>query len=55
MGYKLLGWVAWNGAKWVLRRKYGRAMMPLPVLAGGVVLAALGVAFVARRSGGGSE
>ncbi|HWT26037.1 MAG TPA: hypothetical protein VN213_21195 [Solirubrobacteraceae bacterium] len=52
MGYKILGWAVWNGAKLFLRRKYGRAMVPVPVLAGGVVLAAVGVALAARRSGG---
>jgi hypothetical protein len=52
MGYKLLGWATWNGAKWFLRRKYGPAMVPVPVLAGAVVLAAVGVALGVRRSTG---
>ncbi len=52
MGYKVLGWATWKGAKWFLRRRYGPAMLPAPVLAGGVVVAALGVALAARRNGG---
>jgi hypothetical protein len=55
MGYKLLGMVTWKGAKWFLRRKYGSTMLPVPVLAGGVVLAALGVAFAVRRGGDSAE
>ena len=54
MGYKLLGWATWNGAKWFLRRKYGSTMLPVPVLAAAaaaVGLAAAGVALAARRNG----
>jgi hypothetical protein len=51
MGYKLLGMAVWNGAKWFLRRKYGPTMLPVPVLAGGAVLAALGVALAVKRNG----
>jgi hypothetical protein len=50
MAYKLLGMVVWNGAKWFLRRKYGPTMVPVPVLAGGIVVAALGVALAVRRN-----
>ena len=50
MGYKLLGIVTWKGAKWFLRRRYGAAMTPKPVLAGALVLAVAGVALaVAKR------
>ncbi|HEU4657660.1 MAG TPA: hypothetical protein VFR97_09055 [Capillimicrobium sp.] len=49
MGYKLLGMAVWKGGKWALRRKYGRAMLPKPVLAG-IVLAGIGVAALASRS-----
>ena len=49
MGYKLLGIVVWKGAKWFLRHKYGAAMAPKPVLAGGLVLALLGVALAAKQ------
>ena len=51
MFYKLLGMAVWNGGKLILRRKYGAAMLPAPVLAGGVVLAAVGIAFAVRRGG----
>jgi hypothetical protein len=54
MGYKVLGWAVWNGARFFLRRKYGPTMVPVPVLAGGVVVAAgLGVALALRRSSAG--
>ena len=32
MGYKLLGWVVWNGVRAILKRKYGPTMLPAPVL-----------------------
>ncbi len=51
MGYKLLGVVVWKGAKWFLRHKYGAAMAPKPLLAGGFVLALIGVAVAARQRG----
>ena len=35
MGYKLLGYVVWQGGKCYLRRRYGRA--PRKLLAGGIV------------------
>jgi hypothetical protein len=54
MFYKLLGMAVWNGGKWFLRRKYGPTYAPKPLLAGGVLAIALGVAvLVARRSNGG--
>ena len=46
MFYKLLGMTVWNGAKVVLRRKYGSTYAPKPVLAGAVV-AVVGAAAVA--------
>jgi hypothetical protein len=49
MGYKLLGLVVWKGAKWFLRRKYGAAMAPKPLLAGGLVLALVGVAIAIKQ------
>jgi hypothetical protein len=55
MGYKLLGWATWNGAKWFLRRKYGSTTAPAPVLAAAAAVAlaaAVGVAVAARRNGG---
>ncbi|HKH17659.1 MAG TPA: hypothetical protein VKA57_09050 [Solirubrobacteraceae bacterium] len=51
MGYRLLGIVVWKGAKWFLRRKYGAAIAPKPLLAGGVVLALIGAALAARQRG----
>jgi hypothetical protein len=48
MGYRLLGIVVWRGGKWFLRRKYGTVMAPKPLLAGGLLLAAVGVLFAAR-------
>jgi hypothetical protein len=45
MGYKLLGYLVWKGGRWALRRKYGRAMMPKPligaIVAGGIVVVAV--------------
>ena len=32
MFYKLLGMLVWNGAKYYLRQRYGRAYVPKPVL-----------------------
>jgi hypothetical protein len=36
--------VVWNGAKIVLRRKYGATYAPKPLLAGAVIAVAAGVA-----------
>ena len=44
MGYKLLGWVVWNGARWYLRRKLGAKALP----AAGVVAGVVGAAAVVR-------
>jgi len=53
MAYKVLGMIVWNGAKFVLRRRYGSPIASKPVLAGGFLLAAAGVLLAARaRSGG---
>jgi hypothetical protein len=49
MAYKLLGIVVWKGAKWFLRRKYGAAMAPKPLLAGGLVVALIGAALAAKQ------
>jgi hypothetical protein len=51
MAYKLLGILTWKGAKWVLRRKYGAALSTKPLLAGGVVLALVGVGLALRQRG----
>ena len=49
MLYKLLGMLVWNGAKTLLRAKYGRTYLPAPVLAGAVVLAGLVVGLVLAK------
>ena len=49
MAYKLLGMLVWRGAKWFLRRKYGSAMAPKSLLAGGVVVLLIGVALAVRQ------
>jgi hypothetical protein len=52
MGYRLLGLVTWNGAKWFLRRRYGHLVPSrralLAGLAGVAVLGFAGAA-VARN------
>jgi hypothetical protein len=56
MGYKLLGWLLWNGVRAILKLKYGRTMLPAPVLAAGIVAVALGIAgAVAARQHGGDD
>jgi len=50
MVYKLLGWVVWKGVKWLLRGRYGAKMLPLPVWAGGGLLAVVGVALAVKRA-----
>ena len=49
MGYKLLGFAVWHGAKWYLRRRYGDK--PRKLLAGAVVGGAVltGAAMAARQ------
>jgi hypothetical protein len=51
MAYKLLGMLTWKGARWFLRRKYGAAMAPKPLLAGGAIVLVLGILFAARSRG----
>jgi hypothetical protein len=47
MKYKVLGFVAWNGARWYLRRRYGRSSRK--VFAAGVIAAVAAGAAVAQR------
>ena len=47
MGYKLLGFLVWRGARWYLQRRYGGA--PRKVFAGGVIALVLAGAIVAQR------
>jgi hypothetical protein len=52
MFYKLLGMLVWKGAKFFLRRKNGPTYVPVPVLAGAVVVVGLlvGLVFAKRDS-----
>ena len=52
MGYKVLGYVVWQGGKWYLRRRYGGA--PRKLLAGGLVALLIGGAIIAQRQNGSS-
>lgn len=52
MAYKLLGMLTWKGIKWFVRRKYGSALAPKPLLAGGVVVALVAVALAVARQRG---
>jgi hypothetical protein len=49
MFYRVLGMLVWNGAKVVLRRKYGPTYMPKSVLVG-AGLTAVGVALLVARN-----
>jgi hypothetical protein len=49
MLYKMLGILVWNGAKVVLRRKYGPTYLPAPVLAGAVVVGGLVVGLLLAK------
>lgn len=53
MAYKVLGMAVWKGAKWFLRRKYGAAMAPKGVLAGGLLLLIAGIVLASRQRIGG--
>jgi hypothetical protein len=57
MFYKLLGMAVWHGGKLFLRRRYGAAYVPKPLLAGAAVavVAGVGVAVAAARRGMSSE
>ncbi len=50
MGYKLLGFAVWKGAKWYLRRRYGDK--PRKIAAAGVVGVAIaaGVVIAGRQA-----
>jgi hypothetical protein len=51
MFYKLLGMTVWKGGKLFLRRRYGAAMAPKPLVAGGLALVAAGIVLGARQLG----
>ena len=52
MFYRLLGMLVWKGAKLFLRRRYGAAYLPRPVLAGALLalIGALVLVLVKRDS-----
>jgi hypothetical protein len=52
MLYRLLGILVWNGAKVILRQKYGRTYLPRSVRAGLLVTVAVGVALAFARQNG---
>jgi hypothetical protein len=54
MAYKLLGMAVWKGAKLFLRRRYGPTYAPKPLIAGGLVVAAIGVLLIVRGRDDGS-
>jgi hypothetical protein len=49
MFYSLLGRVVWFAGKRLLRHRYGRTYLPKPLLAGGVVATAIGIALAAHH------
>ena len=50
MGYKLLGFLVWRGAKWYLGRRLGpHATAKMLAAGGGTALAAAAIAVAARR------
>jgi hypothetical protein len=53
MFYRLLGMAIWNGGKLFLRKKYGRAYVPKPLLVAGVLAVVGGVALLLTRHVGG--
>jgi hypothetical protein len=55
MLYKLLGMVVWKGGKLALRRRYGSAHVPKPLLAGAVLAVVGGVALVVFRHNGSDD
>jgi hypothetical protein len=55
MLYRLLGMVVWKGGKWFLRRRYGAAMAPKPLLAGGALLLIAGAVLALARARNGAD
>jgi hypothetical protein len=49
MAYKLLGMLVWKGAKLFLRRRYGPPYGAKPLVAGGLVVALVGLLVVAAK------
>ena len=48
MFYKLLGMLVWNSGKLFLRRKYGRAYVPKPLIAGSLIAVIVGALLFAN-------
>ena len=55
MLYRVLGFAVWNGAKWYLRRRFGRRGPAPKLLAAGVVAAAVAGALAAGARHGGDR
>jgi len=51
MGYKILGFAVWQGAKWYLHRKYPSAGRKLAIAGAAGALLAGGAAVALRRGG----
>ena len=49
MFYSLLGRIVWFVAKRYVRRRYGRAHVSKPLIAGGVLALALAIVLVTQR------
>jgi hypothetical protein len=53
MGYKLLGFVVWKGAKWYLGRRVGpKPRAKVAVAGGALALTAVGLAVAVKRGAG---
>ena len=56
MGYKMLGFVVWQGARWYARRRLGQMMPSRRVAAAALVVSAVaGVALVTAKRDSSSE
>lgn len=51
-GYQILGFLVWHGARWYLRRRYGRFVPSRRVAAAGLVGAAVAAIAVAQTRDG---
>jgi hypothetical protein len=51
MGYKLLGFVVWKGAKWYLGRRVGSGSKTKLAVAGGALALSAGAAVLLLRRG----
>jgi hypothetical protein len=54
MGYRILGYVVWNGAKWYVRRRYGGAASRKAAALGIVGAAVVALAVAGRKRSGSS-